>query len=193
MLRVDLATAALTSDAGPASAAGAARDFDAVYDAWFDEVSRWTRALGGLEADLDDLTQEVFVVVGRKLPAFDGRNLRAWLYRIAANTVSDWRRRAWFRGLFRRREVVLEDVPSAAPGPAEALERRDAARTLARLLERLSARRRTTFILFEIEGYTGEEIAALEGVSPATVFTRLHHARRDLLRLYADLRRSEGE
>jgi RNA polymerase sigma-70 factor (ECF subfamily) len=48
------------------------------------------------------------------------------------------------------------------------------------LLARLSEKRRSTFILFEIEGYSGEEIAALENVPVATVWTRLHHARREL-------------
>ena len=39
--------------------------FEAVYAKWFHEVSRWARAFGGLDADLDDLTQEVFLVVRR--------------------------------------------------------------------------------------------------------------------------------
>jgi RNA polymerase sigma-70 factor, ECF subfamily len=167
-------------------------DFRAIYTGWFHEVSRWARALGGLDVDLDDLTQEVFLVVRRKLPSFDGRNLRAWLYRITAYTVSDWRRRRWFRSLLRRRPLPLDEVQATGPGPVEELERKEAARTLARLLERLSARRRTTFILFEIEGYTGEEIAALEQVAVATVWTRLHRARADLQRLYAEQRRQEG-
>ena len=59
-------------------------EFRAVYDAWFDDVSRWIRALGGLEADRDDIVQEVFLVVRRRLKAFDGGNVAGWLYRIAA-------------------------------------------------------------------------------------------------------------
>jgi RNA polymerase sigma-70 factor, ECF subfamily len=186
--------AASASEPGVRAAADprAARDFDAVYDAHFDEVVRWLRALGGAESELDDLAQEVFVVVQRQLERFDGRNLRAWLYRIAAHTVSDWRRRAWFRHLWRRRETVGEGLASAAPGPAEALETREAGRTLARLLDRLSRRRRSVFVLFEIEGLSGEEIAELEGISVATVWTRLYHARRDLAALVARQHRSEA-
>ncbi|HEY3667719.1 MAG TPA: sigma factor, partial [Polyangiaceae bacterium] len=48
--------------------------FEQVYAQRFRDVSRWVRALGGSDADLDDLTQEVFVVVERRLPDFDGRN-----------------------------------------------------------------------------------------------------------------------
>jgi len=47
------------------------------------------------------------------------------------------------------------------------------------------------FVLFEIEGYTGEEIAGLQGIPVATVWTRLHHARRDLAVLVAAARRKE--
>ncbi len=166
-------------------------DFRAIYTGWFHEVSRWVRALGGLDVDLDDLTQDVFLVVRRKLPSFDGRNLRAWLYRITSYTVSDWRRRRWFRNLLRRRPLRVDEVAATAPGPVEDLERKEAARTLGRLLERLSSSRRTTFILFELEGYSGEEIAALEGIPVATVWTRLHRARADLVRLYAEQRRRE--
>jgi RNA polymerase sigma-70 factor (ECF subfamily) len=194
MLRID-APGVVAAPAGPdlpAIVDDARRDFDAVYDAHFDEVARWIRALGGLAIDVDDLAQEVFVVVQRQLPRFDGRHLRAWLYRIAARTVSDWRRRAWFRGLLQRREVVLEEIPATAPGPVEALERREAQRVLAALLARMSPKRRTAFILAELEGYTSEEIAALQGVPAATVRTRLHHARRDFVRLCAEQQRREA-
>jgi RNA polymerase sigma-70 factor (ECF subfamily) len=159
-------------------------DFDAVYDAWFDQVVCWVRALDGRAGDADDLAQEVFLVVRRKLPAFDSRNLPAWLYRIAARTVSDHRRRAWFRHLWRRRVAVpLEELPALGADPGRALEQAEAQRLLQALLDRMSPKLRTTFILFEIEGYTGEEIAALEGIPAGTVRTRLLLARREFVRL----------
>jgi RNA polymerase sigma-70 factor (ECF subfamily) len=72
----------------------------------------------------------------------------------------------------------------------EALEQREARRQMHRLLGQLSERRRTAFFLFEIEGYSGEEIAQLEGVALNTIYTRLHHARRDFMALLA---RAQGE
>jgi RNA polymerase sigma-70 factor (ECF subfamily) len=155
--------------------------FSAIYDDWFAEVARWARALGGPEADLEDLTQDVFAIVARTLPGFDGRNLPGWLYRITRRTVRDHRRKAWFRNLFLRpRDVPLELVVEDRPAPDELYERREEERRLHQLLAKLSEKRRSTFILFEIEGYSGEEIAALESVPVATVWTRLHHARREL-------------
>jgi RNA polymerase sigma-70 factor (ECF subfamily) len=168
-------------DTGPAEPP----TFEEVYAQWFHEVSRWARAFGGLDADLDDLTQEVFLVVRRKLSRFDGKNLSGWLYRIAQRTVRDYRRRAWFRGLLRAKSQKDPERESAstARDPAELFERREAERFLSQILDQMNEARRTAFILFEIEGYSGDEIAALEGVPVNTVWTRLHHARKEFATL----------
>jgi DNA-directed RNA polymerase specialized sigma24 family protein len=52
----------------------------------------------------------------------------------------------------------------------------------------MSDKRRETLVLFEVEGYSGQEIAALQGVPVKTVWTRLHHARKDLVAMVTDLR-----
>lgn len=156
-----------------------------MYTEWFHEVSRWVRAFGGLDADLEDLVQEVFLVVRRKLHSFDGRNLPGWLYRIAQRTVSDYRRRAWFKRFFQPRRQLLEEIVDGAPNPEVQAERRDALRLLTQIVAKLSPARRAAFVLFEIEGYSGDEIAALEGVPVKTVYTRLHYARKDFFRLVA--------
>ena len=67
--------------------------------------------------------------------------------------------------------------------PSQILERREAERALSSILSDMSDVRRTAFLLFEVEGYSGEEIAELEGIPVNTVWTRLHHARKDFLRL----------
>ena len=155
-------------------------------------MCRWSRALGGLNADVEDLAQEVFLVARRKLPAFDGQHPRAWLYSITRRTVSDYRRRAWIRRVFQPLEALL-DVPETGPGPGEIAHTNEGMRTLSALLDQLSPIRRTAFILFEIEGYSGEEIAELEGIPLNTVYTRLHHARKDFMEQVARHRQSQGE
>src|SRR4029077_18697046 len=113
-------------------------DFTRVYESWFDPCLRWLRALGIPDADLEDVGQEGFVVVRRKLDAFDGDKLPAWLYRITTRTASDHRRRAWFRRLWTRgSRVDLDTVASAAAGPSEIYERREAERLLDRVLLRM--------------------------------------------------------
>src|SRR5262249_10260724 len=122
-----------------------------------------------------------FLIVRRKLDSFDGRHLAAWIYRITQSVVRDYRRRAWFRRVF---FAEVEEV--AAPG--QLAERVEAQQLVGRQLEKMSVKHRTAFVLFEIEGYSGEEIAALEGVPVATVWTRLHHARKQFVTLVAEQR-----
>jgi RNA polymerase sigma-70 factor (ECF subfamily) len=170
--------------------------FERIYAQRFHDVSRWVRALGGLDADLDDITQEVFVVVQRKLPSFDGNNVSAWLYSIARKVASDYRRSAWIKRLFGglTRSTDSADAPVLIHhglDPSEALERREIQKFVARLLNQMSTAQRTAFVLFEIEAYSGEEIAALEGIPLNTVWTRLHHARKKFLDLI-DHARAEG-
>lgn len=168
--------------------AGTALSFEQVYTSSFNDVARWIRALGGLPADVEDLTQEVFLVVRRKLSAFDGRNLRGWLYRIAQRTVRDYRRRAWFRRVFLGGAATPEPYDTAPSGsdPSDIFERKEAEGILHALLGQMSEVRRTTFILFEVEGYSGEEIAEMQAIPLNTVWTRLHHARKEFLRLVAE-------
>lgn len=182
---------------GATPSADAGRDFREVYESRFHEVLRWIRAMGGRDEDLDDLAQEVFIIVRRKLSGFDGQNLNGWLYRITQRTVRDYRRAAWFRNLLVRKKVAdhegtLLKLVEPGRGPAEEQELREAQRSLREILGRMRVKHRTAFVLFEIEGYTGEEIAELEGAPVATVFTRLYHARREFAAIVKQLQQERG-
>ena len=172
---------------GRSAVAGDERaEFRAIYDAWFDDVSRWIRALGGMDADRDDIVQEVFLVVRRRLNAFDGSNLAGWLYRITTRQVRDFRRRAWVKHIFTRKRAEEPDVlPHGGSSPAAALERKEEQRVLEALLSKMAEARRIAFVLFEIEGLSGDEIARIQDVPVNTVWTRLHHARREFFALAA--------
>src|SRR4051794_4878456 len=167
--------------------------FQAIYDAYYAEVARWIRALGGPAADQDDLIQEVFVVVYRRLPDFDGRNLAGWLYRIAAHQVRDYRRLVWIKYIFRRSVALSSEVPSARPTPVMMLETRERQRNLERLLSRLSDPLRAAFVLFEIEGYTAEEISEMQSVPTNTVRARIHRARKKMTSLLESAAKAEGQ
>lgn len=166
-------------------------DFASLYDAWFDDVLRWIRALGAPMADAEDIAQETFLVVRRRLVDFDGRNVAGWLYRIASRQVMQHRRHRWIKRIFGSAEGTdLEQLPSAAPSAHITLELKEKQQLLARVLQRMSEKRRIAFVLFEIEGYSGEEIADVLNVPINTVWTRLHHARREFLERLAQHRRS---
>jgi RNA polymerase sigma-70 factor, ECF subfamily len=170
-----------TNLAAPPAEAFATSDFEAIYAAWFGHVARWIRALGAPASDHDDLVQEVFVVVYRRLHDFDGRNLAGWLYRIAAHQVRDYRRLRWIKNVFKRSIPLSHRMASPGPTPVMALETRERRAELEGLLGQLSEPLRTTFVLFEIDGYTGDEIAAAHRVSINTVRARIHRARKKLL------------
>jgi RNA polymerase sigma-70 factor (ECF subfamily) len=153
--------------------------FDAIYRAFVDDVRRWIRALGGPEAEREDLAQDVFLIVHRRLPDFDGENIGGWLYQITRHRVRDFRRLRWFR-LFLSKTQVDESLVNTAEGPEGALNRKEGERLLVQLLSKLPEAQRATFVLFEIEGYSGDEIAQFQGVSVNTVWARIHKARAKL-------------
>ena len=179
---------------GPVRDPVATLDFAALYDGWFERVVRWLRALGAPPADVEDLAQEVFLVVRRRLPAFDGRNLGGWLLRISHRQVLRHRRLYWVKRVFvgSSREPATEELPHGGASPLATLETKERQRQFERLVSRLSDKRRVVFLLFEVEGYSGTEIAELLDVPINTVWTRLHHARRDFFKLLALSKRKEA-
>jgi RNA polymerase sigma-70 factor (ECF subfamily) len=182
--RTDLVLPARNDGASQPAPSADARKFKPLYETWFPHVARWIRALGGPASDQDDLLQEVFVVVHRRLPDFDGENPAGWLYRITARQVRDFRRRKWIKQIFKRSIPLSESIPSPGPTPVTMLEAYEDRQLLDRLLSRLSEPLRASFVLFEIEGYTAEEIARMQGMSINTVRARILRARQ---RLTADL------
>jgi RNA polymerase sigma-70 factor, ECF subfamily len=161
--------------------------FRSVYEAWIGDVLRWIRALGAPMADHDDLAQDVFVVVHRRLADFDGRNMAGWLYRITSHQVRDHRRLGWIRHVFRRGVPVSDQLAAKGPTPVMALETRQNRALLERLLAELSEPLRATFVLFEIDGYTADEIAVMQQTPINTVRARIHRARKKLLSRVAEI------
>lgn len=139
-------------------------------------VWRALRRLGVREADVEDVCQEVFVVVHRKLGDFEGRSsLRTWIYGICARTASDYRRSARVR-----REVVTDAPPDTATDARqhEVLAMRQARVKLDRILDRLDDDKRAVFVLYEIEELTMNEVAEALGCPLQTAYSRLHAARK---------------
>ncbi len=84
--------------------------------------------LGVAEADIEDVCQEVFITVHRKLSEFEGRSaLRTWLYGISLRVASDYRRRAYVR---RERAVAEPRDDSAGTASSQPDVRAEARGTL---------------------------------------------------------------
>jgi RNA polymerase sigma-70 factor (ECF subfamily) len=150
-------------------------DFESVYEHNFDFVWRSVAYRGVPAALMDDVVQEVFLVVHRKLPEFEGRStLRTWLTGIIRKVARDQLRK---KSHLPSGDELDVETQSAAPSPVEVLERRRAADTLEEILERMSEDQREAFVLLEIEGMSGKEIAEAVGVPENTVWSRVRAAR----------------
>jgi RNA polymerase sigma-70 factor (ECF subfamily) len=175
--------------------------FDAVYRAHAKTVSRWASRLLGPGGDCEDVVQEVFIVVRQKLPRFEGpAEITTWLYEITVRVVQDWRRRrrwwSWATGRGpspSRARLPPPPAPTTegAHDPVAQLEGRERALTFYRFLEGLGEAYRTTFILFELEGLSGERIAEITGARLGTVWVRLTRARRIFVQRMRQLEEQE--
>ncbi|MEN9578756.1 MAG: hypothetical protein RJA70_1765, partial [Pseudomonadota bacterium] len=161
---------------------------EAVFAEYGRYVYRVLRYFGVPEADLSDLTQEVFIVVHRRLHAFEGRSsLKTWLYRICQRAASDHRKRAHVR-----REIATaepcEQLGAAgtlggegADGPSGEVERIESRNLLLAALAHLDEDKRVVFVLFEVEGLTMREVCEVVDCPLQTAYSRLHAARKILV------------
>lgn len=154
-------------------------DFAAVYDRHFAFVWRLAANCRVPQSHLDDVVQETFLVIHRKLPTFEGRSsLKTWIASITRTTALEFSRR-------KRHQLLGSDVdpdaaPSAALNPAEQLEAATAAALLDQFLDELPDEQRDVFLLAEVEQMTANEIGAVLDMNPNTVRTRLSAARKSV-------------
>ena len=157
--------------AAPATAAEVFREHGAF-------VFRLLRRLGVPDADLDDLTQEVFIIVHRSLDRYEERNqMRAWLYRICVRETSRHRRARKPAGTV---DVDTLVEPSGS-SPEDAVHASETRADFDRLLGVLDEERRTVFVLYEVEELSMEEVAKVVGCPLATAYSRLRSARQLVL------------
>ena len=147
-----------------------------IYDLFFDFVWRSARRMGVSEGSVDDVVQEVFIVVHRRLGDFEGRSsMKTWLFGILLRVVSDHRRTL-------RRKGGLTPLPEGLAaddgGPDARAETNQRVALLHRLLSSLDDDKRAVFVLAELEQMTAPEIADALGVNLNTVYSRLRAGRK---------------
>ncbi|MDT5272062.1 MAG: hypothetical protein QOH49_4248 [Acidobacteriota bacterium] len=136
-------------------------------------------------AEAEDVTQEVFVLLFRKIGGFRGEaNFTTWLHRLTVNQVL-----MRFRKNKSRREDALEDeelqphesVRMNSPKASQLIDRI----TLESAIAQLPPGYRAAFILHDVEGYEHEEVARILGCAVGTSKSQLHKARTKLRKLLA--------
>ena len=157
-------------------------EFVEVYDAYVDFVYRSVRRLGVDTASADDVVQEIFLVVHRRLAEFEGRSsIKTWVFGIALRVVRDHRRTIRRKRLgadARADGSELDRLADEGVAPFEALARAEAAKILEGLLDALDDEKREVFVLAELEGMSVPEISEITGVNTNTIHSRLRAARR---------------
>jgi RNA polymerase sigma-70 factor, ECF subfamily len=154
-------------------------ELTSLFRTYAGQVERWVVRLGGPGIDAEDVVQEVFLVVQRRLAEWRAEaKVTTWLYRITERVVHRQRRKQrmtrWLRGLA---GDFAEQIPTERLTPVDELERKEASRTVYDALEGLERKQRNIVVLFEIDGLSGEEIAAVTGTKLATVWVQLHRGR----------------
>jgi RNA polymerase sigma-70 factor (ECF subfamily) len=142
-----------------ACAAGEAGVFEELYRRFGDRMKSIAWQHLGNRSDAEDAVQETFLKIHRAARSFTGdAAFSTWLYRILINTCYDALRRR------RRRpeETPIEEQPRERSAAAVDVAKK---LMLRKLLAALPEQRRNVFILFEIEGLSHAEIAAILGIS----------------------------
>lgn len=152
--------------------------FDEVYETHVDTLYRAARGMGVPPSSCEDVVQDVFLVVHRKLASFEGRSsVKTWLYRILLRVVSDHRRT-------KRRKGGLAELPEELPDlggatPHDEVARAQAVKILEEILTSMPDEQRDVFVLAELEQVTVPEIAEALEVNINTIYSRLRLARRE--------------
>jgi RNA polymerase sigma-70 factor, ECF subfamily len=139
-------------------------------------VWRVLRRIGLSPHDADDVAQEVFMTAFRKSASIEPGKEKAFLFGIALRLAA--RKRRWLRLRWRTASAADVDAQlSRSPNASELIEHKEALLLLDRTLGAMSEELRTTFVLFELEEMTMNEIAELTKSKPGTVASRLRRAR----------------
>ncbi|MEW6207880.1 MAG: RNA polymerase sigma factor [Acidobacteriota bacterium] len=166
-----------------AAALGDAAAFEKLYQQHHRRVYSLCLRMLGNSSQAEDLSQEVFLQVYRKIGSFRGESaFTTWLHRLTVNQVLMH---------FRKRGVKLEhtseegDFTNVVETPLQSTRRISLVdrMTLEKAISQLPPGYRTVFVLHDVEGYEHEEIGSILGISVGTSKSQLHKARMRLREL----------
>jgi RNA polymerase sigma-70 factor (ECF subfamily) len=175
----------------PSSQEDVGAHFRAVFEREFDYVWVSLRRLGVHDRDLEDVAQEVFIQVNRRLADYDPvRPIRPWLFAFAARCASDWRR------LARHRVEILglnDDAVEPAVAADDQVQAGQDRNLVLRALECVELDRRAVFILHELDGCSMKDIADSLCIALFTGYSRLRVAREEFTKAVRRLRPNGGD
>jgi RNA polymerase sigma-70 factor (ECF subfamily) len=153
-----------------------------------DSVWRFVRSQSGSQQDAEDIVQETFIAAWRHAASYRATgSVRGWLLTIARNAISHYYR---LRVGETAQPEPLDQIALDAGWGARVddASARDDRELLESALGRLAREHREILVLRELEGFSGEETAALLQLTLPAMKSRLHRAR---LKFVAALRELE--
>ena len=138
--------------------------------------------------DRADLTQDILVELWLAFPDYDARaKFSTWMYRVAMNVAISHLRHRTRKQRDSRQTISLEDfgIDLLAADEADATQS-DNMRTLFALIRELDEVNRSLMLLF-LDGYSADEIAAIIGITPSNVSTRINRLKQRLTDAFANL------
>ncbi len=171
---------------------GSTEAFESIYKEYSGFVYNVAYRVVNNIDEAQEVTQEVFLTVYRKLKSFKFKSsLKTWVYRIAVNMAIDYARK---RSKEKDRTVLYEDnnkLNEAIDPVGEKIEREQQEKTISTLLDALSPDQRVCIVLRSIEGLSYQEIAETLNININTVRTRIKRAREKLIDLRKEMVKNE--
>ncbi len=153
-----------------------------MYADHFDFIWRSVRGLGIPPAVVDDVTQDVFIIVHRKLDSLESpAAIRSWLFGIARRVCKDHRRSVARKGL--HLELDAEREVDDGHDPQQHAASRQALDVVKGYVDKLDDDRRALFFLALVEGLSIAETADTLGLNVNTTYSRVRVMRKELSEL----------
>ncbi len=156
--------------------------FEQILSAYEKPIYSYVYRLVRQKEDAQDLTQEAFVKLYKHIDAVDSeKNFRAWVYKIATNTVNDWLRKKQ-----KRQELFIIDDPDVqfetidVHTPYQDMQRVERAQDVEPALQKVRPVYRAVLLLFYWQGFGYTEIAHVLSLPLNTVKTYLYRAKHAL-------------
>lgn len=158
-------------------------DISRLFAAHAPFLVRTAHRLTGSRAVAEDVVQEAFLIAHQKRDTLvDQGDIRGWLYRVMVHRIAHWRRGSTRRDVREERAAVpLVDGET----PERAVANKEQTEHIHAAIADLPLHLREVFVLFELEGQSGADIALLLGIPMGTVWTRLAAARPRFQKAYA--------
>jgi RNA polymerase sigma-70 factor (ECF subfamily) len=169
--------------------------FEDLYSQYAERVLNLAYRITGNAETARDLTQEIFLKVYENLGTFENRShVFTWIYRVAVNHITNHLRREkrqrWVRimdwtvgdAFQRTDENAFPEPREAGPAADGRLEEEERARIVWSAVQSLPVKYRVPLVLFHYEGMSHKEISDMMGVSVSAVETRIHRAKKQLVK-----------